>query len=177
MTVPSGDPGDLLVADRAESSLLFPERKQPAFSSERCLHADIETFLKVAFPRWVIWVGFPLDFDVPCDRHAVSSREVPCLFTICSEKYPVIASAGLEVFLRFPCVGFTRVSSVDPSLECLIDRLIYGAEGFLADHMPVIVRPSSNDRIEFRYQFSGWQRFVGLHDVSDLLQEGGHVLL
>src|SRR5215470_807930 len=158
MAVPSGDPGDLLVADRAESSLLFPEREQPAFSFERCLHANIETFLKVAFPCWVVGVGFPLDFDVSCNRHAVGSGEVPCLLTFHSEKYPVIASAGLEVFLRFPCVGFAWVSSVDPSPEYLIDRLIYGAEDFLTDHMPVIVHPPSNDRIEFRYQFSGWQR-------------------
>jgi len=91
-----------------------------------------------------------------CNRHAVSSGEVPCLLTIRSEKHPVIPSAGLEVFLRFPCVRFARVSSVDPSLECLIDRLIYGAEGFLTDYMPVVVHPPSDDGIEFRYQFSGW---------------------
>jgi len=51
MAMPSGDHGDLLVADRAESSLLFPEREQPAFSFERCVHANIKAFLKVAFPR------------------------------------------------------------------------------------------------------------------------------
>src|SRR5450755_407694 len=113
MAVPSGDLGDLLVADRAESSLFFPEREQPAFSFERCLHANIETFLKVAFPRWGVWVRFSLDFDVSGNRHTVGSGEVPCLLAIRSEKYPVIASAGLEVFLRFPCVGFARVSSVD----------------------------------------------------------------
>jgi hypothetical protein len=131
MAVPSGDLGDLLIADRAESSLLFPESKQPAFSLERCLHANIETLLKVAFPCWVVWVGCSLDFDVSCNRHAVGSREVPCLLTLRSEKHPVIASAGLEVFLRFPCVRFMGVSSVDPSLERVIDRLIYGAEGVL----------------------------------------------
>ncbi len=156
MAMPSGDLGDLLIADRAESSLLFPESKQPAFSLERCLHANIETLLKVAFPCWVVWVGFSLDFDVSCNRHAVGSREVPCLLTLRSEKHPVIASAGLEVFLRFPCVRFMGVSSVDPSLERVIDRLIYGAEGFLTDHVPVIVHPPPNDGIEFRYQFSGW---------------------
>src|SRR5450759_2676032 len=166
MAVPSGDLGDLLVADRAESSLFFPEREQPAFSFERCLHANIETFLKVAFPRWVVGVRFSLDFDVSGNRHTVGSGEVPCLLAIRSEKYPVIASAGLEVFLRFPCVGFASVSSVDPSAECLIDCFIYGAEGFLADYMPVIVYPSSDDRIEFRYQFCGWSRFVRLQDVS-----------
>jgi len=156
MAMPSGNLGDLLVADRAESSLLFPEREQPAFSFERCLHANIEAFLKVAFPRRVVWVGFSLDFDVSCSRHAVGSGEVPCLLTLRSEKHPVISSAGLEVFLRFPCVRFAGVSSVDPSLECLIDRLIYGAEGFLTHYMSVIVHPAPNDGVEFRDQLSGW---------------------
>ena len=125
MAVPSCDLGDLLVADRAESPLLFPEREQPAFSFERCLHANIEAFLKVAFPRWVVGVSFSLDFDVSCNRHTVGSREMPDLLTLLSEKYPVIASAGLEVFLRFPCVRFMGVSSVHPSFEGVIDRFIY----------------------------------------------------
>ena len=70
MAVPSGDLGDLLVADRAESSLLFPEGEQPVFPFEGCLHVNVETFFKVAFPCRVIRVGFPLDFDVPFDWHA-----------------------------------------------------------------------------------------------------------
>src|SRR5260370_32089390 len=104
MAMPSGNLGDLLVADRAESSLLFPESEQPAFSFERCLHANIEAFLKVAFPRRVVWVGFSLAFDVSCSRHAVGSDEVPCLLTVRSDTHPVIYSAALEVFLRFPFV-------------------------------------------------------------------------
>ncbi len=156
MAVPSCDLGDLLVADRAESPLLFPESEQPTFPFERCLHANIETFLKVAFPFWVVWVGFSPDFDVSHARHVVSSGEVPCLLTLLSEEYPVIASASLEVFLRFPCGGFMGMSSIDPSFECLIDRFIYGTKGFLTHYMPVIVHPPSDDGIEFRYQFCGW---------------------
>ena len=125
MAMPSCDLGDLLVTDWAESSLLFPEREQPAFPFECCLHANIEAFFKVAFPLKIVGVGFTPDFDVSYDRHRIGPGEVPGLLTLLSEKYPVIASAGLEVFLRFPCFGFTRVSSVDPSFEGLIDRLIY----------------------------------------------------
>ena len=156
MAVPSCNLGDLLVADRAESSLLFPKSEQPAFPLERRLHANIETFLKVAFPLWVIWVGFSPDFDVSCDRHVVSSGEVPCLLTLLSEEDPVITSARLEVFLRFPCIGFMGVSSVNPSFKGVIDRFIYGAKDFLTYYMPVIVHPAPNDGIEFRDQFSSW---------------------
>ena len=56
-------------------------------------------------------------------------------------------------------------------LSGLIDRVIYGTEDFLADDMLVIVRPTSNDRVEFRDQFSSRRAFVRLHDVSDLFQE------
>lgn len=177
MAMPSSDLRDLLVTDGAKPFLLLPEIVEPVFSFECCFHANIEAFLKVAFPFWIVWVGFSLDFGVSFNRHVVGSGQVPCLFAIRSEKYPVIASAGFEVFFRFPCVGFPRVSSVNPSFEQLIDRLIYGAEGFLADHMPVIVHPSPNNGIEFCYQFCGWERFVCLHDVPDLFQEGSHILL
>ena len=156
MAVPSADLGDLLVADRAESSLLFPEREQPAFPFEHCLHANIETFLKVAFPFWVVWIGFSPDFDVSCDRHVVSSGEVPCLLTLLSEEDPVITSARLEVFLRFPCIGFMGMSSVYPSFEGVIDRFIYRTKGFLTHYMSMIVHPAPNDGIEFRDQLSGW---------------------
>src|SRR5258708_9236733 len=156
MTMPSCALGDLLVADWAKSSLIFPESEHPAFPFERCLHANIETFLKVALPLWVIWVGFSPDFDMSCDRHIVSSGEVPCLLSLLSEEDPVIASAGLEVFLRFPCIGFVGMSSVDPSFEGVIDRFIYRAKDFLTHYMSVIVRPTPNNGIEFRDQFSGW---------------------
>src|SRR5215471_2029030 len=105
---------------------------------------------------------------MPCNRHGVRSGEMPGLLTFRSEKYPVVASAGLEVFLRLPCFRFPGMSSVDPSFEGLIDRLIYGAKDFLAHYMPVIVRPTSDNGIELRDQFRGRERFVGLNDVSDL---------
>ena len=114
---------------------------------------------------------------MPCDRHGVCSGEMPRLLTLFSEKYPVIASAGLEVFLRFPCFGFAGMSSVHPSFEGLIDRFIYGTKDFLAHYVPMIVCPTSDDWIELRDQFRGRERFVRLYDVSDLFQEGGHILL
>ena len=69
MAMPTCDLGDLLVADWAESSLFFPEGKQPVFPFERRCHVNVKTFFKIAFPCRVIRVGFPLDFDVSDDRH------------------------------------------------------------------------------------------------------------
>ena len=69
MAVPASDLGDLLVADWAESSLVFPEGMQPVVPFEGRCHVNGKTFFKVAFPCWVIRVGFPLNFDVSNDRH------------------------------------------------------------------------------------------------------------
>src|SRR5205807_5635725 len=110
---------------------------------------------KVAFPCWVIRVGFPLGFDVSYDRHACSAYEVMCVLLRRAEKDPVISLDGREVFLRLPCLRFASVSSVHPSPDGLIDHCIYGTKGFFADDMPMIVRPTSNDRVEFGYEFPG----------------------
>src|SRR5437588_7699462 len=63
------------------------------------------------------------------------------------------------------------------AIQRLIDHRIYRTEGFLADDMPVVVRPTSNHRVEFLYQFPSRQPFVGLHDRSDFLKECFHILL
>ena len=69
MAVPARDLGDLLVADGAESCLFFPEVVQPVFPFEGRCHVNVEPFFKIAFPCWVIRVGFPLNFDVSYNRH------------------------------------------------------------------------------------------------------------
>ena len=46
MAMPTCDLGDLLVADWAESSLFFPEGKQPVFPFEGRCHFNVETFFK-----------------------------------------------------------------------------------------------------------------------------------
>jgi len=176
MAVPASDLGNLLVTDWAESFLFFPEGMQPVFPFEGRCHLNVETFFKVAFPCRVIRVGFPLNFDVSYDRHACRTYEVTCLFLRRAEEDPVISLHGREVFLRFPGLGFSSVSSVHPSPDGLIDHRINGTEGFCADSMPVVVRPTANNRIEFRYQFPSRQGFVGLYDLSDFLQECFHIL-
>jgi hypothetical protein len=57
MTVPARDFGNLLVTDRAEAPLFFPEVQEPSFSLERANHVYIKSFLEVGFPSRVIWVG------------------------------------------------------------------------------------------------------------------------
>ena len=50
MAVPSGDLGDLLVTDRTEAVLLFPQVTEPAPPFQSGLHIHVETFFKIRFP-------------------------------------------------------------------------------------------------------------------------------
>src|SRR6266567_3424200 len=157
MAMPTRNLGDLLVAGWAESSLFFPEGMQPAFPFERRCHLNVDTLFKIAFPCWVIRVGFPLDFDVSYDRHICRADEVTCVFLHRAEEDPVVSLDGREVFLRLPGLGFSSVPSVHPSPDGLIDHRIHRTEGFVANDMPVVVRPTANHRVEFRYQFPSRQ--------------------
>jgi hypothetical protein len=176
VAVPASDLGDLLVTDWAESSLLFPEGKQLAFPLESRCYLNVKALFEVAFPRRVIRVRFPLYFDMPLDWRMYGTDEVSRLFFSVSEEHPVVSLDRGEVFLHLPCLGFSSMPSVYPFPDGQIDHPIYGIEDLLTDNMPVVVRPSSNDRVEFGYQSCGRERFVGLHDLSDFLQECFHVL-
>ena len=93
-----------------------------------------------------------------------------------AEEDPVVSLDGREVLLRLPGLGFSSVPSVHPSPDGLIDHRIHRTEGFVADDMPVVVGPTANQRVEFLYQFPSRQGFIGLHDRSDFLKEGFHML-
>src|SRR6266700_7495436 len=140
-------------ADGTESCLFFPESKQPVFPFEGRCHVNVKTLFKIAFPCWVIRVGFPLNFDVPDDRHVCCAEQVAWVFLHRAEEDPVVSLDGREVFLRLPGLGFSSVPSVYPSPDGLIDHCINRTEGFVADDMPVVVGSTANQRVEFLYQF------------------------
>ena len=69
MVMPSRQFGDLLVADRTEPVLRFPQMEQPPSSSQVLCHLHAQAFLEVEFPSWVLRVGCALDFTVPPDGY------------------------------------------------------------------------------------------------------------
>ncbi len=177
MALPSRDLGDLLAANWAESVLLFPEVQQPPFSLEGVFHVDVQSFLIVAFPCGVIRVGFSLDFHVPFDWHVGGLGQVYFLVVYLCVEHPVVPFDGCEVFLPYPFVGFRWVSSFGPPSYELIDGTVYRVERVLTYHMLVILRPSSNDRVESPNEFSSGDGFVFLHDAPKFLQVGLYRLL
>lgn len=70
VVVPPSEFGDLLMAERTETVLLFPEREKLPFPLEVVYHFHVETLFKVHFPCWVIWVSLALNFHVPRDKEA-----------------------------------------------------------------------------------------------------------
>src|SRR6266516_2592778 len=72
----------LLVAERAEAALLFPEIKQCSFSLQGVDHLHVEPFLKVGLPFGIVRIRFTPNFDVPfdgdtCRLHQTDWLQVP----------------------------------------------------------------------------------------------------
>jgi hypothetical protein len=56
------------------------------------------------------------------------------------------------------------------------DSVVHFGKGLLARHVPVIVRPASDNRVELSYEVSGSCLCIRLYDCSDFPQERLHVL-
>src|SRR2546429_415464 len=154
MAMPSCYLGDFLLAYWAESVLLFPEMDKPALSFQGVYYVNVQTLFIVSFPFRVVGVGLALDFRMSFDWHVGCIREVVFLPILLPVEDPVLPFLGLEVFLRDPLVGFLWVSSFHPLSQSSIDGIVYVSEYICANHMLMILCPSSNDWIEHQDQSS-----------------------
>src|SRR5262245_43278012 len=57
-----------------------------------------------------------------------------------------------------------------------MNSMVYLAVRVLTDYVPVILRPSSDHRVELQNQMSGSSLLAILHDFSDFVQERLYVL-
>jgi hypothetical protein len=76
VVVPSCELGDLLLTDRTETVLLFPEGAQLPFPLEIVSHCYAEAFFKVLFPSRIIGVCFSLDFHMSLDSNMSRVQEI-----------------------------------------------------------------------------------------------------
>ena len=88
----------------------------------------------------------------------------------------MLSPSGLEVFLLDPGMRLVWVSSFCPLPQCQKDRMIHLVEGFRADHMSVIISPTSNFGVELSNEIACCGLFVLLHDFADPLQKSMDVL-
>ena len=110
MVVPSRQFGNLLVAEGAETLLLFPEIEEFPFPLEGVLHFHAKALLEVHFPFGIIRIGSALDFDVSFNGDTFRLEQAnglhdPMLSKDCSTEHPVLPLNRLEVFLLNPLLG------------------------------------------------------------------------
>ena len=156
MTLPAGLVSDLFLADRTSSPLSAPQEEQLVFPSQDSGHLGIKPLLEVTFPLGIVWVGRRSDLDVAHDGEFGRLEEMDSAVTTVLVPHPTGKSPILtKVFGPYPAGALVVVSPFRPSPDCLEYLVVCSAEGSLADHVTVVVCPSSDDRIELHYQVSG----------------------
>ena len=143
MAMPSCEFGDFSGAERAESTLLFPEVNQMPFSSEVMNGFHIETFFKIRLPFGIIRICFALDFCMPFNSDTFCLKqsdglECPFLPKDFTMEDPVLPFDRGKVFLPYPSDGFLGMSPFCPLPQSTKDCVVYFGKGFLADHMQQI---------------------------------------
>ena len=182
MAVPACDFGDLLLTDRTETTLFFPEVQEPSFSFERADHLHIKPFLEVGFPGRIIRVSLGTNFRVPLDTNRVSGEQayhfdLPFFPLEDSCEHPPVRSRGWPVFVLDPPACFVAVSSLRPEPGGFEDFVINSMKNFPAYYMTVIQGPSTDLWIEFCDQFSCRQVPAFLDVFSDLCEKRLDILL
>src|SRR5687767_15107365 len=98
---------DRLVADRADTALLFPEVHQPTSPTQGLFHLYAESRFQIEFPCRVVGITFPLYLCVPgywcCRGQAQQVTDCLSVLAFClSEVAPVLVSDLPEVAVFYP---------------------------------------------------------------------------
>jgi len=182
MKAPACDPGDFCIALRAESTLLVPEIAKSAGTPKRLQHVSPFAFFEVGFIGWIVRVRFAFNLDVSFDGSALGVVQPDFIwpsFVIAgfTEEGPVTIPSPVKVFRFDPARAFVRVSSSCPFPQTREEGVINASERAFAHHVPMIVRPTANLRVELIDQVGGRHAMCVFDDSSDALQEGSNILL
>jgi hypothetical protein len=153
MKAPACDPSDFCIALRAESTLFIPEIAKSAGTPERFQHVSPFAFLEVGFIGWIVRVSFAFNLDVSFDGSALGVVQPDFIspsFVIAgfTEEGPVTIPAPVKVFRFEPARAFVRVPSSCPLPQTREDVEIHVSKRVFAHHVPMIVRPTTNLRVE-----------------------------
>src|SRR6266849_8737116 len=146
MVVPTRQSGDLLMADRAKTLLMFPEVQQLPSALQVVCHLHAYACFKVHFPLGIVRVCRPFDLHMPLDRHVSCTTErdflrLPVVAHACPHEGPLPSVSRLEIFLRDPAARFLWMPPCGPGPQRLEDRCVHFDEDRLADHVAMIVGP------------------------------------
>src|SRR5215469_13511188 len=115
------------------------------------------------------------------DRHTRCGEEIdglPRAFAsgYLASEHPITSADRLKVFLFHPAFGLLGMSPLRPLPQSPKDRVVHFRQGLLAAHIPVIVGPAPDDRVELHNQVYGSGLAARLDDGSDFGQERRHIL-
>ncbi len=172
VVVPSCEFGDLLLADRTETVLFFPEGAQLSFPFEIVHHLDAEAFFEVLFPSGIVGVRFSFNFHMSFDGDICRVEETifyEAIFSCDSPvEYPILPVDGFKVTFLNPLFGFVGVSPSRPSPQRLKDRMADSGKGNFTHNMLMIVCPSPNKGVQLDNQIACCRLFVGLDKCPHL---------
>jgi hypothetical protein len=176
MVVPSCESGDLLVANRTETVLVFPQVQQLPAAFEGVCHLHAEAFFEVHFPLRVVRVCCAFDFDMPLNGHVTCTKErecvgLPLVTRACPHEGPLASVMRAKVFLRHPSARLFWMSPCGPGPPTPEDGCIHSDEGGFAYHVAVRVCPPANHGIELGNQLASRGLLVCLHDFPDVPEE------
>ena len=182
MKAPARDPGDFCIALGAESTLFMPEKAKSAGTPKRVQHVSPFAFFEVGFIGWIVRVSFAFYLDVSFDGSALGVVQPDFIwpsFVIAgfSEEGPIAAPTPFKVFRFDPARGLVRVPSSCPLPQIREDGVIHASKCAFTHHVPMIVRPTANLRVELIDQIGGRRAVCVFDDSSDAVQEGSNILL
>jgi hypothetical protein len=163
MQAPARDPGDFGIALCAKSTLFMPEIAKSAGTPKRFQHVSPFAFFEVGFIGWIVRVGFAFYLDVSFDGSALGVVQPDFSwpsFVIAgfTEEGPVTIPTPVKVFRFEPARGLVWVPSSCPLPQTREDGAIHASKRAFAHHVPMIVRPTANFRVELTDQ-------IGAHFV------------
>jgi hypothetical protein len=94
-----------------------------------------------------------------------------------TEEGPIAVLTPSKVFRFEPARGLVRVPSSCPLPQTREDGAIHASKRAFAHHVPMIVRPTANFRVELIDQIGGGHAMCVFDDSSDAIQEGSNILL
>ena len=176
VNVPRAEFRDVLLADRADPLLFFPQIQQFPPTLERLLHFDAQPSLKVRLPRRVEGVGCSFHFDMTTNRNPAGAKQDEILAVYFTVKDPMPTADGAVIALFDPSAAFVWVSAFRPSPKRLKDGVVYGSKGVFTRAVLVVMRPATNDRVEQLDQPPSAGLSVAFDDRSNFRQQARDAL-
>ena len=138
-------------------------------------------FLEVLRVLGIVGVGGPDDFNMASDCGAggfIEDEHLACSSFLGKPDAEVpVPGRRREVFLSPPSSGLFGVASFGPAQQLPKDMMVQPIEGPLGGPVPIVVGPTSQERVELAEERFLWFSQGGFDAEADFLAQGFHATL